>query len=91
MFPLSSELGKGTTFTIRVPTTVAVSDALMVKAGDQQYAISLAQIERIVRIAPTALETYFNSKDDVFKIDSTNYKLRYFSEFVGKPANSTFK
>ncbi|KGT48358.1 Hpt domain-containing protein [Acinetobacter sp. ANC 7454] len=79
---VKSELGKGTTFTIRVPTTVAVSDALMVKAGDQQYAISLAQIDRIVRIAPTTLETYFNSKDDYFKIDGVNYKLRYLSEFV---------
>jgi len=29
-----STLGQGTTFTIRVPTTGAVSDALMVKAGD---------------------------------------------------------
>ncbi|WP_180037066.1 Hpt domain-containing protein [Acinetobacter sp. YH16052] len=80
---VSSELGKGTIFTIRVPTTVAVSDALMVKVGDQQYAISLAQIDRIVRIAPTTLESYFNSKDDYFKIDGANYKLRYLSEFVG--------
>lgn len=80
---VSSELGKGTVFTIRVPTTVAVSDALMVKVGDQQYAISLAQIDRIVRIAPTILESYFNSKDDYFKIDGENYKLRYLSEFVG--------
>ncbi len=80
---VSSELGKGTVFTIRVPTTVAVSDALMVKVGDQQYAISLAQIDRIVRIAPTILESYFNSKDDYFKIDGANYKLRYLSEFVG--------
>ncbi|MCO8081318.1 hybrid sensor histidine kinase/response regulator [Acinetobacter lwoffii] len=80
---VSSKLGKGTIFTIRVPTTVAVSDALMVKVGDQQYAISLAQIDRIVRIAPTTLESYFNSKDDYFKIDGENYKLRYLSEFVG--------
>jgi len=54
----------------------------MVKAGDQQFAISLAQIDRIVRIAPATLETYFNSKDDYFKIDGVNYKLRYLSEFV---------
>jgi chemosensory pili system protein ChpA (sensor histidine kinase/response regulator) len=80
---VSSQLGQGTIFTIRVPTTVAVSDALMVKVGDQQYAISLAQIDRIVRIAPTTLESYFNSKDDYFKIDGENYKLRYLSEFVG--------
>ena len=79
---VESELGKGTTFTIRVPTTVAVSDALMVKVGDQQFAISLAQIDRIVRIGPSALESYFNSKADTFKIDNENYKLRYLSEFV---------
>lgn len=79
---VTSELGKGTTFSIRVPTTVAVSDALMVKVGDQQYAIPLAQIDRIVRIAPSTLETYFNSKDDHFKIDNENYKLRSLSEFV---------
>jgi chemosensory pili system protein ChpA (sensor histidine kinase/response regulator) len=79
---VDSNLGEGTIFTIRVPTTVSVSDALMVKAGDQQFAISLAQIDRIVRIAPSTLEAYFNSKDDFFKIDNTNYKLRYLSEFV---------
>ena len=79
---VDSTLGKGTSFSIRVPTTVAVSDALMVKAGDQQFALPLAQIERIVRIAPAALETYFNSKDDYFKIDNESYKLRYISEFI---------
>lgn len=80
---VESVLGQGTTFTIRVPTTVAVSDALMVKAGDQQFALPLAQIERIVRISPAALEEYFQSKDDFFTIDQTSYKLRYLSEFVG--------
>ena len=79
---VDSTLGKGTSFSIRVPTTVAVSDALMVKSGDQQFAIPLAQIERIIRIAPTTLETYFNSKEDYFKIDNQSYKLRYLSEFV---------
>lgn len=79
---VESVAGKGTTFIIRVPTTVAVSDALMVKAGDQQYAVPLAQIERIVRIAPSALEEYFNGKDDYFRIDNLHYKLRYLSEFI---------
>ena len=83
---VDSKLGKGTTFTIRVPTTVAVSDALMVKAGDQQFAFPLAQIDRIVRISPAALEQYFESKEDYFKIDQENYRLRYLSEFVaGQP------
>ena len=80
---VDSTLGQGTTFSIRVPTTVAVSDALMVKVGDQQFAVPLAQIDRIVRIAPTTLESYFNSNEDFFQIDHQNYKLRYLSEFVG--------
>ena len=83
---VSSVLGKGTTFTIRVPTTVAVSDALMVKAGDQQFAFPLAQIDRIVRISPMALEQYFDSQEDYFKIDQERYRMRYLSEFVaGQP------
>ena len=83
---VGSVLGKGTTFTIRVPTTVAVSDALMVKAGDQQFAFPLAQIDRIVRISPSALEQYFEGQDDYFTIDQEKYRLRYLSEFVaGQP------
>ncbi|WP_332605694.1 hybrid sensor histidine kinase/response regulator [Acinetobacter sp. ESBL14] len=83
---VDSSLGKGTTFTIRVPTTVAVSDALMVKAGDQQFAFPLAQIDRIVRISPVALEQYFESQEDYFSIDQERYRLRYLSEFVaGQP------
>ncbi|ENU31092.1 hypothetical protein F991_00998 [Acinetobacter sp. CIP-A165] len=83
---VSSVFGKGTTFTIRVPTTVTVSDALMVKAGDQQFAFPLAQIDRIVRISPMALEQYFDSQEDYFDIDQERYRLRYLSEFVaGQP------
>jgi len=79
---VGSELGKGSTFTIRVPTTVAVSDALMVKVGDQQFAIPLSQIDRIVRISPAALEEFFESQNDYFDIDFQRYKLRYLGEYT---------
>lgn len=83
---VESVLGSGSTFTIRVPTTVAVSDALMVKVGDQQFAVPLAQIDRIVRISPTALDEFFNSNQDYFEIDHQPYKLRYLAEFVAHQA-----
>ena len=79
---VQSTLGQGSVFTIRVPTTVAVSDALMVKVGDQQFAVPLSQIERIVRISPAALEGFFESKEEFFGIDNQSYKLRYLAEFV---------
>ncbi|MFB2538959.1 MULTISPECIES: Hpt domain-containing protein [unclassified Acinetobacter] len=81
-----SEQGVGTTFEIRVPTTVAVTDALMVKVGDQQFAIPLSQIERITRIAPEQLQAYFNSQNDYFEIDEKQYRLRYVGEFINGQA-----
>ncbi|WP_343597526.1 Hpt domain-containing protein [Acinetobacter sp.] len=80
---IHSELGQGTRFSIRVPTTVSVSDALMVKVLDQQYAIPLAQIERIVRVSPAALNDYFISGSEHFSLDGQLYKLRYAAEFIG--------
>ena len=83
---VASDFGSGSSFTIRVPTTVAVSDALMVKVGDQQFAIPLTEIDRIVRISPTALDEFFESKDEYFEIDHQSYKLRYLGEFVANQA-----
>ncbi|WP_368678503.1 Hpt domain-containing protein [Acinetobacter lactucae] len=80
---VDSVYGQGTVFTIRVPTTVAVSDALMVKVADQQFAIPLAQIDRIVRVSPASLEQYFGSAQEVFEYENKRYPLRYLSEFVG--------
>ncbi|MBJ9722711.1 Hpt domain-containing protein [Acinetobacter calcoaceticus] len=80
---VDSVYGQGTIFTIRVPTTVAVSDALMVKVADQQFAIPLAQIDRIVRVSPTSLEQYFGSTQEFFEFENKHYPLRYLSEFVG--------
>ncbi|MDD9318759.1 Hpt domain-containing protein [Acinetobacter lactucae] len=80
---VDSVYGQGTVFTIRVPTTVAVSDALMVKVADQQFAIPLAQIDRIVRVSPASLEQYFGSAQEVFEFENKRYPLRYLSEFIG--------
>ncbi len=40
-------LGEGSTFTIRLPLTLAIIQALMVKLGDEQYAIPLGSIQTI--------------------------------------------
>ena len=79
---VTSQKGKGTEFTIRVPTSVAVSNALMVKVGDQQFAIPLAQIERIVRVSPVALMEYYEGSQEYFELDDIQYRLRYIGEFI---------
>ena len=46
---IDSEAGKGTTFTLRLPLTVLVNQALMVQAGEATYAIQLPNVEHVVR------------------------------------------
>ena len=87
---IESIVGEGTQFSIRIPTAVAVHDALMVKILDQQLAIPLTQIERIVRVSSDVLEDYFNSKDEFFSIDGYKYKLRYAGEFLGQTPKPRF-
>ena len=42
-----TELGQGSTFTIRLPLTLAIIQALMVVLGDEKYAIPLGNIQTI--------------------------------------------
>lgn len=79
---VDSVAGKGTRFTMRLPLTVAVADALMVRVADRQFAIPLSQIDRIVRVSPVALEQYYQSHDESFNLDGQNYRLRYLGEFI---------
>ena len=44
---VKTKYGEGSTFSIRLPLTLAIIQALMVKLGDEKYAISLGSIETI--------------------------------------------
>lgn len=44
---VKTELGVGTTFTVRLPLTLAIIQALMVKIRDEKYAIALGSISNI--------------------------------------------
>ncbi|MDH5433576.1 MAG: chemotaxis protein CheA [Gammaproteobacteria bacterium] len=41
---ISSELGKGTTFTIRLPLTLAILDGQLIKVGDETFVLPLVSI-----------------------------------------------
>jgi len=45
---VDTERGVGTTFTIRLPLTLSIAQALMVYVGDQQFAVPLASVANIV-------------------------------------------
>jgi len=47
---VTSEVGKGTKFTMALPLTLAIIDALMVMVGDQTYAIPLDAVSETTKI-----------------------------------------
>jgi two-component system chemotaxis sensor kinase CheA len=47
---LTSEVGKGSKFTMSLPLTLAIIDALMVMVGDQTYAIPLDAVSETTKI-----------------------------------------
>lgn len=79
---VDSTIGEGTRFTMRVPLTVAVSDALIVRAADRHYAIPLVQIERVVQVNPEKLFEFYQSDKHTFAIDGADYRLRYLNEIL---------
>lgn len=48
---IESVLGEGTTFTVRLPLTLAIIGALLVDAAEETYAIQIEAIEEIVVVA----------------------------------------
>lgn len=48
---VKSTLGEGSKFTVRLPLTLAIIQALMVEVRDEKYAIALASIETIENIS----------------------------------------
>jgi two-component system chemotaxis sensor kinase CheA len=52
---IRSELGKGTTFLIRVPLTLAIVRALLADAGGERYAVPLAYVAETVEFNPRAV------------------------------------
>lgn len=74
--------GQGTTFTIRLPFTVAVNRALMVSISEALYAIPLTSIEGVVRISPYELEAYYEEENPIFNYAGVDYSLQYLGAYM---------
>ena len=57
---IRTEVGKGTTFLIRVPLTLAIVRALLADAGGERYAVPLAYVAETVEFDPRAVTALRN-------------------------------
>lgn len=53
---ISSEAGRGACFTVKVPLTLIISQALFVRCGTSTFAFPLAVVEEIRRLRPVDIE-----------------------------------
>ena len=53
---IQSELGKGTVITIQLPLTLAILPVLILRLGDQSFAVPLSMVREILSITPDQLQ-----------------------------------
>ena len=59
---VKSQLGVGSTWTIRLPLTLAIIQTLMVIVGNEKYAISLGSIQTIEDVSPDEIKLVQNKE-----------------------------
>lgn len=86
---VKSVFGQGSTFSIRLPLTLAIIQALMVKLGEEKYAISLGSIETIEDIAISEIK-YVHAKEVIHLRGSVIplIRLRELLDVPGEPEES---
>lgn len=80
---IDSQTGKGARFTIRLPFTLAITQALLVSMTDQLYAIPLPSIEGIARIPRAELERLMAGDNPVYMYGGRPYHLQHLSVLLG--------
>ena len=79
---LASTAGQGARFLIRLPLSLAASQALLVAAGAEIYAVPLVSIEGIARVTRASLADY--ERDDGARLNygGTEYRVQRLSALV---------
>jgi chemosensory pili system protein ChpA (sensor histidine kinase/response regulator) len=74
---------QGTKFTIRLPFTLAVSHALVVRIGEEHYALPLPTVEGVVRLSRTEILQHLGSEAPSFTYGGQKFRFQNLGLFVG--------
>ena len=83
-----SEMGKGSTFIIRLPLTLQIIQALLVKVGSETMAISLGYIDRVIDFHEKKVMKTDN-KEVIIYNDNVIPLIRVYEKLELKKANSS--
>ncbi|HUQ89382.1 MAG TPA: chemotaxis protein CheW [Vicinamibacterales bacterium] len=83
---ITSRPGAGTTISVRVPMTLAITRVLLIRSGGETFGLPLAAVVQIARPHPTAISLV--GAERVFTMDGQTYPLRDLAETLGLPRTS---
>ncbi|MFK7815682.1 MAG: Hpt domain-containing protein [Gammaproteobacteria bacterium] len=72
---IESIFGKGTSFIIRIPITLAITQSLLIKCGNGIYAVPLASVEGVVRLSAHELKQKYAENKPSYHYADRNYNL----------------
>jgi chemosensory pili system protein ChpA (sensor histidine kinase/response regulator) len=80
---IDSVPGRGTTFTVRLPFTLAVTQALIVRVQSELYALPLPTVEGVIRISRAELVARLGASQPSIEYGGQNYQFRHLGEYLG--------
>jgi chemosensory pili system protein ChpA (sensor histidine kinase/response regulator) len=78
---LASEFGRGTRFTIYLPLTLAVTQAVLIRAGGITYALPAVMVEQVRQVKADELATYHTAAEAQWQ--NRRYPFRYLPRLLG--------
>jgi len=83
---IESETGKGSCFTIRIPFTLAVMQAIDVMAGEHRYLIPVASVAGVARVLPADYQALFEKDKPEYEFAGQRYTILELEPLLGEPA-----
>jgi chemosensory pili system protein ChpA (sensor histidine kinase/response regulator) len=80
--------GKGTRFTVRLPFTLAISQALVTRAGEELFALPLPTVEGVVRVPRSEVARHLADEAAGFEYGGQKYRFQHLASFVGGTASA---
>jgi chemosensory pili system protein ChpA (sensor histidine kinase/response regulator) len=81
---METKQGEGSRFTIRLPLTLAISHALILRANDELYALPLPTVEGVVRLSRTEVEAHLGPEAPAFEYGGQKYRFQHLAFYVGR-------
>ncbi|TPG08607.1 hybrid sensor histidine kinase/response regulator [Rhodanobacter glycinis] len=82
---IESEEGKGTTFVLRLPFTLAVTQAILVRIGEATFAIPMTSVQGVARVSPDDLTVLLSADEPSFQYGNEEYGIHDLAELLGLP------